>query len=348
MFNRDLRLSAQLARRRALVVCGTVAAAAWLPAVGLAQTVASPPGGTGATGATGAAPLRLIVPFTPGTGIDLIARTVGPKLAERLGRPVVVDNRAGASGNIGTEAVVRAAPNGQTLLVSVNTLVMNRSLYPQLPFDPVKDLVPVSLTSWGQLLLVSHPGTGWKTAGELVTAAKTQPGRLNYASPGVGTPHHLSMELFKTTAGVFITHIPYRGTAQAVTDLLAGQVDAMFLPIHVALPHVRNGRLVALGIGSDKRHALLPQVPTLAEARAGNVNVDMWYGIFAPQGSAPDFVARLNRELREILALPEVRTAFQTQGMDPAASTPDEFRRLVEQDAQRWAQLIKTQNIKAE
>jgi len=310
----------------------------------LAQTAPAAPAAPAAV----AAPLRLIVPFTPGTGIDLIARTVGPKLSERLGRPVVVDNRAGASGNIGTEAVVRAAPNGQTLLVSVNTLVMNRSLYPQLSFDPVKDLVPVSLTSWGQLLLVAHPSTGWKTAGELVAAAKARPGRINYASPGVGTPHHLSMELFKTTSGLFITHIPYRGTAPAVTDLLGGQVDAMFLPIHVALPHVRSGRVVALGIGSEKRHALLPQVPTLAEAGAGNVNVDMWYGVFAPPGSAPDFVARLNRELRDILALPEVRSAFQIQGMDPAASSPDEFRRLVEQDAQRWAQVIKTQNIKAE
>lgn len=294
------------------------------------------------------APLRLIVPFTPGTGIDLIARTVGPKLADRLGRPVVVDNRAGASGNIGTEAVVRAAPNGQTLLVSVNTLVMNRSLYPKLPFDPVRDLVPVSLTSWGQLLLVAHPGAGYRTAGELVAAARARPGRINYASPGVGTPHHLSMELFKATAGVFITHIPYRGTGPALTDLLGGQVEAMFLPIHVALPHVRSGRLVALGLGSEKRHALLPQVPTLAEARAGNVNVDMWYGIFAPPGTPADFVARLNRELKDILALPDVRAAFETQGMDPASSTPEDFRRLVEQDANRWAQLIKTQNITAE
>jgi tripartite-type tricarboxylate transporter receptor subunit TctC len=293
-------------------------------------------------------PLRLIVPFTPGTGIDLIARTVGPKLGERLGRPVVVDNRAGASGNIGTEAVVRAAPNGSTLLVSVNTLVMNRSLYPQLPFDPVKDLVPVSLTSWGQLLLVAHPQGGYRSAADLVSAAKRRPGAINYASPGVGTPHHLSMELFKARAGVFLTHIPYRGTAPAVTDLLGGQVHVMFLPIHVALPHVKAGKLVALGIGSDKRHSLLPQVPTLAEAGAGNVNVDMWYGVFAPAGTAPEFVTRLNRELKEILATPEVRTAFETQGMDPAASSPEEFRRLVEQDAERWAQLIKAQNIRAD
>lgn len=291
-------------------------------------------------------PLRLIVPFTPGTGIDLIARTVGPKLGERLGRPVVVDNRSGASGNIGTEAVVRAAPNGSTLLVSVNTLVMNRSLYPQLPFDPVKDLVPVSLTSWGQLLLVASPKSGIRSAARLIAEARRKPGAINYASPGVGTPHHLSMELFKSTNGAFLTHIPYRGSAQAVSDLLGGQVDVMFLPVHVALPQVKAGKLVALAIGSERRHSLLPDVPTLAEARAGKVNVDMWYGIFAPPGTSPEYVARLNRELKDILAAPEVRSAFETQGMEPASSTPEEFRQLVEQDAERWARVIKAQNIK--
>jgi tripartite-type tricarboxylate transporter receptor subunit TctC len=297
---------------------------------------------------SGGAPLKLIVPFTPGTGIDIVARTVGPKLGQRLGRPVVVENRAGASGNIGTEAVVRAPADGNTLLVSVNTLVMNKGLYPQLPFDPVKDLVPVSLTSWGQLILVTPPTTGFKTAGELVAAAKARPGRLNYASPGVGTPHHMSMELFKQTAGVYLTHIPYRGTAQAVTDLLGGQVDAMFLPIHVALPHVKAGKLVALGIGSDKRHPLLPELPTIEEAKAGKVNVDMWFGIFAPPGTPPDQVARLNHELHDILASPDVRTAFQSQGMDPASSSPEEFRRLVSRDADRWAALIRATKIKAE
>lgn len=301
-----------------------------------------------APAASSQVPLRLIVPFTPGTGIDLIARTVGPRLGERLGRPVVVDNRAGASGNIGTEAVVRARPDGQTLLVSVNTLVMNASLYPKLPFDPVKDLVPVSQTSWGQLLLVANPKAGFHTASDLIKAAKAGPGRINYASPGVGTPHHLSMELFKATNGVFLTHIPYRGTAGAVTDLLGGQVDTMFLPIHVALPHVKAGKLVALGVGSDKRHLLLPDVPTLDQARAGKVNVAMWYGIFAPPGSSPEFVARLNQELRGILALPEVRTAFQTQGMEPASSTPAEFQQLVAQDAKRWAALIQSQHITAD
>lgn len=303
---------------------------------------------TGSTPTANTAPIKLIVPFTPGTGIDLIARTLGPKLSQKLNRPVIVDNRVGASGNIGTEAVVRAAPDGNTLLVSVNTLVMNRSLYPNLSFDPVKDLSAVTLTSWGQLLLVTHPKSGYKTAGELVDAAKKNPGRINYASPGVGTPHHLSMELFKNTAQVFLTHIPYRGTGPAVTDLLGGQVDAMFLPIHVALPHIRSGRLVALGIGSEKRHALLPDVPTLAEAKAGKVNVDMWYGIFAPKGTPADIVALYNRELNLLLKSEDVQKAFQTQGMDPSGSSPDEFGRLVERDANRWAQLIKAQNIKAD
>lgn len=317
-------------RRRALV------ASLALAGTGLARAQTAEP------------PLRLIVPFTPGTGIDLIARTLGPKLSERLKRPVVVENRVGASGNLGTEAVVRAPADGNTLLVSVNTLVMNRSLYPQLSFDPVRDLQPVSLTSWGQLILVTHPRTGCRTAGDLVAAARLAPGRLNYASPGVGTPHHLSMELFKNTAKVFITHIPYRGTGPAVTDLIGGQVDAMFLPIHVALQQVRGGRLVALAIGSDKRHPLLPELPTLAEARAGEVNVDMWYGVFAPKGLPAAQVAMLNREINDLLRSEDVRRAFEAQGMDPASDTPEGFARLVARDADRWAALIQAQGIKAE
>ena len=333
-------------RRRQLLVTAAASAAAGLWATSASSVMAQAQAPTVSPGAAG--PIRLIVPFTPGTGIDLIARTVGPKLSERLGRPVVVDNRPGASGNTGTEAVVRAAPDGSTLLVSVNTLVMNRSLYPALSFDPVKDLVPITLTSWGQLLLVAHPKTGWRTARELVEAARRQPGRLNYASPGVGTPHHLSMELFKNTTSTFITHIPYRGTGPAVTDLLGGQVETMFLPIHVALPHVKAGKLLALGIGSDKRHPLLPDLPTLAEAGVGQVNVDMWYGIFAPKGTPPALVTQLNREIQQILASEDAKRTFSTQGMDPATSTPEAFGQLVERDAARWAQLIKARQITAD
>ncbi|MFZ9557123.1 MAG: tripartite tricarboxylate transporter substrate binding protein [Limnohabitans sp.] len=305
--------------------------------------------GTGMTFAQpAAAPLRLMVPFTPGTGIDLIARTLGPKLAERLNRPVVVENRVGASGNIGTEAVVRAAPDGSTLLVSVNTLVMNRSLYPQLSFDPVHDLEPISQTSWGQLLLVTHPNSGFRSATELAQTARRQPGKINYASPGVGTPHHLAMELLKNTARIFLTHIPYRGTGPAVTDLLGGQVDAMFLPIHVALPHLRSGRLTALAIGSNKRHPLLPELPTVAEQQLGDVNVDMWFGIFAPKGTPTEMIQLFNREINQLLTGDDVKKAFLSQGMDPRGSTPQEFAQLVRRDAERWARVVKEQGIRAE
>ena len=305
--------------------------------------------GTGITFAQpAAAPLRLMVPFTPGTGIDLIARTLGPKLAERLNRPVVVENRVGASGNIGTEAVVRAAPDGSTLLVSVNTLVMNRSLYPQLSFDPVHDLEPISQTSWGQLLLVTHPNSGLRSATELAQTARRQPGKINYASPGVGTPHHLAMELLKNTARIFLTHIPYRGTGPAVTDLLGGQVDAMFLPIHVALPHLRSGRLTALAIGSNKRHPLLPELPTVAEQQLGDVNVDMWFGIFAPKGTSTEMIQLFNREINQLLTGDDVKKAFLSQGMDPRGSTPQEFAQLVRRDAERWARVVKEQGIRAE
>jgi len=305
--------------------------------------------GTGiALAQSSGSPLRLMVPFTPGTGIDLIARTLGPKLSERLNRPVVVENRVGASGNIGTEAVVRAAPDGSTLLVSVNTLVMNRSLYPQLTFDPVQDLEPISQTSWGQLLLVTHPNSGYRSATELTQGARRQPGKINYASPGVGTPHHLSMELFKNTARIFLTHIPYRGTGPAVTDLLGGQVDAMFLPIHVALPHIRTGRLTPLAIGSNKRHPLLPDLATLAEQQLGEVNVDMWFGIFAPKGTPADIIQLYNREINQLLMGEDVKKAFLSQGMDPRGSTPQEFAQLVRKDAERWAKVVKEQGIRAE
>jgi len=304
------------------------------------------PGWAGAQ--TTDAPLKLIVPFSPGTGIDLVARQLGPKLAQKLSRPVVVENRVGASGNIGAEAVVRAAPNGNTLLVSVNTLVMNRAINPNMPFDPLKDLSPVALTSWGELVLVTPTKTGWKSAKDLVQAARAAPGRINYASPGVGTPHHMAMELFKNNAQVFITHIPYRGNAPAVTDLLGGQVDVMFLPIHVALAHIKSGRLVALAIGSERRHALMPEVPTVAETGLGKVSVGMWFGVFGPKDLPADLVSSLNREINQIIGSPEVKTAFSAQGMDPASASTAEFARLIELDADKWLKLARAQGIKAE
>jgi tripartite-type tricarboxylate transporter receptor subunit TctC len=294
------------------------------------------------------APVRLIVPFTPGTGIDLIARQIAPGLSERLKRPFFVENRPGASGNIGTQEVVRATPDGTTLLVSVNTLVMNMALYPKLGFNPVTDLAPVSQTSWGQLLLVAYPGTKIDSLQDLIARAKAKPGALNYGSPGAGTPHHLAMELLKNRAGVSLTHISYRGTAPAVTDLLGGQIDVMFLPIHVALQHVKAGKLKALAISSDKPSPLLPEVPPLSVLKLGNMNVDMWYGVLAPAGTPRPYIERLNKELREILAQPAIAKAFETQGMTPAHSTPEAFQQMLATDAKRWADLIKAQGITAE
>jgi tripartite-type tricarboxylate transporter receptor subunit TctC len=333
-------------RRAALCAPALLALLACLPLAGPAR--AQSPTQPAPQVLPTATPLRLVVPFTPGTGIDLIARQIGPKLSDRLGRPVVVDNRAGASGNLGTEAVVRAAADGNTLLVTVNTMVMNRALYPKLAFDVVKDLEPVSLTSWGQLLLVTSKASGITSAQDLLARAKARPGALNYASPGAGTPHHLAMELLKNQSKVFITHIPYRGTAPALTDLLGGQVDVAFMPIHVALQHVKTGRLNALGISSDKPHPLLPDVAPLRSLNLGQLDVEMWYGVLAPAGTPRALVERLNTELKAILALPEVKAAFETQGMSPAHSSADEFRRLIAKDAERWAGVVKAQGIQAD
>ncbi|MDR7093589.1 tripartite tricarboxylate transporter substrate binding protein [Hydrogenophaga laconesensis] len=331
MIDKPARSSTSVLRRRLVLAGLATAAAPFVRAQGAA---------------TG--PVRLVVPFTPGTGIDLIARQIAPQLAERLKRPFFVENKAGASGNIGTQEVVRATPDGSTLLVSVNTLVMNSALYPNAGFNPVNDLAAVSLTSWGQLLLVANPNAKIDSLQGLLERARAKPGALNYGSPGAGTPHHLAMELLKNRAKISITHIGYRGTAPAVTDLLGGQIELMFLPIHVALQHVKSGKLKALAISSEKAHPLLPQVPPLGSLNIGNLNVDMWYGVLAPAATPRPLIDQLNRELRDILAQPALATAFETQGMTPAHSTPEAFQQLMAADAQRWAALIKAQNITAE
>lgn len=293
-------------------------------------------------------PLRLIVPFTPGTGIDMIARQLGPGLTSQLARPVFIENKAGAAGNIGTQEVVRSAPDGSTLLVSVNTLVMNSALYPKLPFNPLTDLTPVCLTSWGQLILVASAQSGITSLDALMKTARSKPGALNYGSPGTGTPHHLAMELLKNRTKVSLTHIGYRGTAPAVTDLLGGQIDVMFLPIHVALQHVKAGKLKALGISSDKPNPLLPDVPSLQTLNVGNLNVDMWYGVLAPAGTPRAVVDRVSKAIAETLGQSEVAKAFESQGMTPAHSTPEAFGRIMVADAKRWSDLIKAQGITAE
>ena len=226
---------------------------------------------------------------------------------------------------------------------------MNKSLYKSLAYDPVADFTPVTLTSWGTLLLVTNPAVQ-KTASvaQLVSAAKASPGKLSYATPGVGTPHHLSMALLLQSTGTEMLHVPYKGTAGAVTDLLGGRIDYMFLPVHVALQHIQAGKLKAIATGSSKRLPQLPEVPTLAEAGVTADNVDMWYGVLAPKGTPPDVVARLNKEIGAVLRQPEVATAFESQGMVPAGSTPAEFGALIGKDAQRWADVVRRGGITAE
>ncbi len=292
--------------------------------------------------------IRLIVPFTPGTGMDTIARAVSPKLSERLGQPVVVQNMPGASGNIGADAVAKAGADGYTLLMGANTMLMASQLYKQVPFDPVKDFAPVSMAAYGTLMLVANPKTGIKTMQELITRAKAKPGSINYGSPGIGTPHHMAMELFKAQTQLFMLHVPYRGTAGYTQDLLSGELMVGFLPVHVAQGFVNSGRLTALAVGSPKRHPAAPTVPTIEELGGKGVEVDMWYAFFAPGKTPPAVVNRLNAEITAILKLPEVRDVLVRAGLDANGSTPDELNTLVLKDYPRWGNVIRRNGISAE
>ncbi len=290
-------------------------------------------------------PIRLIVPFTPGTGMDTIARAVQPRLAERLGQPVLVQNMPGASGNIGADAVAKAPADGYTLLVGANTMLIASQLYKQVPFDPVKDFAPVTMAAYGTLMLVANPKTGIRNLQELVDKARAKPGSISYGSPGVGTPHHMAMELFKVQTQLFMLHVPYRGTAGYTQDLLSGEIMVGFLPIHVAQGFVASGRLNALAVGSARRHPVAPNVPTITELGTRGVEVDMWYGFFAPGKTPAAVVARLNAEIASILKSPEIRDVLGKAGMDATGSTPDELGAVVRQDYPRWGAVIQRNGI---
>jgi tripartite-type tricarboxylate transporter receptor subunit TctC len=293
-------------------------------------------------------PIRLVVPFTPAGGPDIIARFVAERLSPKLGQPVVVENLPGASGNIGSQQVARAKPDGRTLMSSVNTLVMNASLYKNLPYDPVADFAPLGLSAWGSLVLVAHPSQKPNTLAELVVAANASPKTLTYGSPGVGTPHHLSMALVEIASGIELVHVPYKGSAGAVQDLLGGQTGYMFLPVHVSAQHILAGKLKAIAAGSPERLPQLPDVPTLAESGLKGVDVDMWYGFFAPKGTPPEVVTRLNREIVAILDSPEAKTTFEAQGLVSATSTPAVLGELVVSDRARWANVVAKRGIQPE
>ncbi len=293
-------------------------------------------------------PIKLIVPFTPGTGIDIIARSVSQPLSQALGQPVIVENRVGASGNIGTELVVRSKPDGNTLLVTVSTLVMNRALYSNLTFDAVIDLIPITLAAKGELVLAVPEKSLQTTLKDFIQSAQKNPGKMSYGSPGIGTPHHLSMELFKNETQTKLLHVPYRGTAPAFTDLLGNQIDAMFIPIHVAQEHIKSGKLRGLALGATKRNVRTPEIPTFKELGFEQMNVEMWYGFMAPNGLSNNDLNRLGNALRKILVDPSLKTGFESQGLDPVISSSEEFKNIIAMDASRWAKLIQLQGIKPE
>ena len=289
--------------------------------------------------------IHLNVPFTAGTGPDLLARILGEELRQRWNQPVIVENKPGASGNIGTQAAARAAPDGQTLLVTVNTFVMNASLYRSIPYDPETSFVPIVEIATGVLALVVHPSLNVSTFAELIALARSKPGEINYASPGRGTPQHLAMELLKLTAQINLTHVPYAGSAGAVKDLAGGHVSAMFLPIHTALPLVESGNIRILAVGSQAR---APQVPTLAELGVTDFDVDLWYAALAPAGTPKDIVDRYNAVFNEILAQPSVRAALDKQGLTAQGGPPERLAALIAKDRLRWAKVVKDAEISSE
>ena len=292
--------------------------------------------------------IKIIVPYTPGTGIDILARLIGQKLSEKFGVAVVVDNRPGASGNIGTEAASKAAPDGYTLLATASTIVTNVAVLKSVPYDPVKGFSPIAPAAVGNLALVVNPSVPASSVKELVALAKAKPGELNYASPGNGTPHHLAMELFKLHYGVNITHVPYKGTAGAVTDILGGQVQVMFLPVHVALPQVQAGKLRMLTAGGAHRSPATPDVPSLADEGVTDIDVDIWYAFLGPPGLAKDQVTLLNTQVNAILRDPEVREALLKQGLNPIPGSPEDLARMIATDLERWKAIARAAKIEAD
>jgi tripartite-type tricarboxylate transporter receptor subunit TctC len=292
--------------------------------------------------------IKIVVPFTPGTGMDTIARVVGPRLSERLGQPVVVQNQAGASGNIGAETVAKSNPDGYTLLMGANTMLIASQMYKNVGFDPVKDFAPVSMAAYGSLMLVANPKTGIKSLADLIKEAKAKPGAISFGSPGVGTPHHMAMELFKLESNTFMLHVPYRGTAGYTQDLLGGELNVGFLPVHIAQGFVKGGRLNALAVGSPKRHPVAPDVPTFEEVGVKRIDVDLWYGFFAPSKTPAAVVARLNTEMAAILRQPEVKDILGKAGLDASASTSAELTAIVAKDYPRWGNVIRTRQITAD
>jgi tripartite-type tricarboxylate transporter receptor subunit TctC len=293
-------------------------------------------------------PVRIIVSFTTGAGPDIVARLLAPKLQARWDQPFYVENRPGASGTIGTELVVKAPADGQTIMVGPASIVTAPHLYPNIAYDVVRDLSPVTNVGSTSLALVVHKSVAASTAQEFISWVKSQPGKLNYGSPGNGTHHHLCMELLKLNTGLDIVHVPYKGSAQAENDLIAGVIPTMFLPIHVALPKIRAGQIKVLGESLKERHPLFPDIPSLHEQGVTGYNVDLWIGVWAPPGMPADILAKYNSDIRAIVAEPGMRNQLASQGLVPNTGTPEQFAQLVKSDYDKWGKVIRAANIRAD
>lgn len=295
-----------------------------------------------------AKPLRIVIGFAAGGGADILARTIGPKLSETLGQSVVIDNRPGAAGHIANEHVARSAPDGYTLLMGAPGLVTYRSLYTKQTYDPERDLTPVSLVGVVPNLLVLHPSVPAHTVKQLIALARAKPGRFNYASPGIGTSLHLAAELFKALAKVEIIQIVYKGGAPAVADLMGGHVDLMFDVLPSSLPHVKSGRLKAIGITIGHRSALLPEVPTIAESGLPGYQASTWNGLLAPAATPREITEKLVAELARVLRTPEMKARFVAIGTETASSTPEQFRAFLREETDKWTKVIRDAGIKLE
>jgi tripartite-type tricarboxylate transporter receptor subunit TctC len=295
-----------------------------------------------------AKPIRVVVPFPPGGGTDIVARTVTPKMAEILGQPFVIENRAGAGGNIGTDAVAKSTADGYTLLVASASTAINTTLVPNLSWDFSRDFAPVVLMVVNNHLLAAHPSVPANNVRELLALAKAKPGQVTYASYGSGSSAHLTAELFKLMAGVDLLHVPYKGAAPAVNDLLGGQVNVIFADVAAMLSHLKSGKLKALGIGSAKRFEGLPDVPTIAEAGVPGFEAGGFLGLAAPAGTPPAAIQALNAAAQKSLALPEVRDRLLGLASPPVGGTPEQFGDHMKREIDKWARVIRAANIKAE
>ena len=294
-------------------------------------------------------PVRMIVPFAPGGGADFVARVVGTKVTEQLGQQVIIDNRAGAAGSIGAEIAAKSPPDGHTLLLgSAGPLTINPSLYAKLPYDAVRDFVPVSLVTMMPFLLVVHPTLPVKNVKELIALARSRPGQLNYATPGTGSTTHLANELLKSMARVDITHVPYKGVAPAATDLISGQVQMMSGDLSTLLPHVKNGRMRPLAVTSARRSSLVPEIPTVAESGLPGYEASGWFGVLAPAATPQAIVARLNAAIVKGVAGDDAKARLGAFGGDIATGTPEQFASHIRAEGAKWGKVIKTLGLKGE